>query len=178
MEYPFTNAITSCFSSIFEPLPDGFVMPLSLGARGITFSGCPSVHPFVRPKPEIPSFHLYMGPLVHLTNKDRFSRGGSNLGFPGISWRTHGGNSLKCCMLMYPDHLQDWLDFGHDLLISIFLLLASLWPSETVQIWGRRHIFGALCRVLSSKCFVDADPISIEARNRRKSFCSQRTHRI
>ena len=32
------------------------------------FSGCPSV----RPKPEIPSFHLYMGPLVHPTNSDRF----------------------------------------------------------------------------------------------------------
>ena len=31
------------------------------------FSGCPSV----RPKPEIPSFALYMGPLVHPTNRDR-----------------------------------------------------------------------------------------------------------
>ena len=28
---------------------------------------------------------------------------GSNLGFPGISRRTHGGNSLKCCTLMYLD---------------------------------------------------------------------------
>ena len=32
------------------------------------FSGCPSV----RPKPEIPSFDLYMGPLVHQTNRDRY----------------------------------------------------------------------------------------------------------
>ena len=29
------------------------------------FSGCP--------KPEITSFHLYMGPLVHPTNRDRFA---------------------------------------------------------------------------------------------------------
>ena len=32
-----------------------------------------SVRPSVRPKPEIPSFDLYMGPLVHLTNCDRFT---------------------------------------------------------------------------------------------------------
>ena len=37
------------------------------------FSGCPSVRPSVRPKPEIPSFHLYMGPLVHPTNRNRFT---------------------------------------------------------------------------------------------------------
>ena len=44
-------------------------MPPPLGAGGIMFSGCPSV----RPKPEIPSFDLYMGPLVHPTNRDRFT---------------------------------------------------------------------------------------------------------
>ena len=33
------------------------------------FSGCLSV----RPKPEITSFHLYMGPLVHPTDRDRFA---------------------------------------------------------------------------------------------------------
>ena len=32
-----------------------------------------SVRPSVRPKPEINSFHLYMGPLVHPTNRDRFA---------------------------------------------------------------------------------------------------------
>ena len=31
-----------------------------------------SVRPSVRLKPEIPSFDLYMGPLVHPTNRDRF----------------------------------------------------------------------------------------------------------
>ena len=33
------------------------------------FSGCPSV----RPKPEIPSFDRYMGPLVHPTNRNHFT---------------------------------------------------------------------------------------------------------
>ena len=167
------------------------------------FSGCPSVRPSVRPKPEIPSFDLYMGPLVHLTNRNRFTAcpsvrpsvrpsvcpsvrpsgevsghlpknawrewpeilhadvswpsselislwprsvdfsnfgtiltwwNGSNLGFPGISRRMHGGNSLKFCTLMYLDHLQNWLVYGHGLLI--FLILALFWLSETGQIWG------------------------------------------
>ena len=48
-------------------------MPPPLGAGGITFLGCPSVRPSVRPKPEIPSFDLYMGPLVHPTNRNRFT---------------------------------------------------------------------------------------------------------
>ena len=34
---------------------------------------CGSVRPSVRPKPEIPSFDLYLGPLVHPTNRDRFT---------------------------------------------------------------------------------------------------------
>ena len=32
-----------------------------------------SVRPSVRPKPEIPSFDLYMGPLVHPTNRNHFT---------------------------------------------------------------------------------------------------------
>ena len=44
-------------------------MPPPLGAGGIMFSGRPSV----RPKPEIPSFDLYIGPLVHPTNRNRFT---------------------------------------------------------------------------------------------------------
>ena len=50
-----------------------FIMPPPLGAGGIMFSGCPSVRPSVRPKPEIPSFDLYIGPLVHPTNRNRFT---------------------------------------------------------------------------------------------------------
>ena len=53
------------------------IMPPPLGDGGIMFSGCPSVrpsvHPSVPPKPEIPSFDLYMDPLVHPTNRDRFT---------------------------------------------------------------------------------------------------------
>ena len=48
--------------------------------------------------------------------------------------RTHGGNGLKFYMLMYLDHLQNWLAYGHGLLI--FLILALFWLSETGQIWG------------------------------------------
>ena len=56
------------------------------------------------------------------------------LGFPGISWRTHGGNGLKFCMLLYPSDLQNCLDYGHSLVV--FLILALFWPSETGLIWG------------------------------------------
>ena len=37
---------------------------------------------------------------------------GSNLGFPGISQRTYGGNGLKFCMVMYLDHFQSGLVYG------------------------------------------------------------------
>ena len=65
---------------------------------------------------------------------------GSNLGFPAISWRTHGGNGLKFCTLMYLEHLQKWLVYGHGLLI--FLILAIFRLSETGQIWGFRAFLG------------------------------------
>ena len=65
---------------------------------------------------------------------------GSNLGFPGISQRTHGGNGLTYGMLLYPDHLQNWLAYGDDLLI--FLILVLFWLSETGQIWGFRVFSG------------------------------------
>ena len=152
-------------------------MPLPLGAGGIMFSGCPSV----RPKPEIPSFYLYMGLLVHPTNRDRFTacpsvRPSENYliwrrrerskyavqlaswqlrsnspktsvclsvrpsvrpeRFPGICRRTHGGNGLKFYMLMYLDHLQNWLVYGHSLLI--FLILALFWLGFPVISW-RTH---------------------------------------
>ena len=38
-------------------------------------------------------------------------------GFRGISLRTHGGNGLKYDMLLYPDHLQNWLDYDYGLVI-------------------------------------------------------------
>ena len=144
----------------------------------------------VLPKPDIPSFDLYMGPLVHPTNRNRFTAcpsvrpsgevsghlpenawrewpeilhadaswpsselislcpqsvdfsnfgailtewNGSNLGFPGISQRTHGGNGLKFCTLMYLDHLQNLIVYVRSLLI--FLILALFWLSETGQMY-------------------------------------------
>ena len=55
-------------------------------------------------------------------------------GFLAFCWGTLGSNGLKSGMLIYPDHLQKWLDFGHGLLI--FLLLVQFWLSEMCQIWG------------------------------------------
>ena len=60
--------------------------------------------------------------------------------FPGICRWTHGGNGLKFHMLMYLDHLQNWLVYGHGLFI--FLILALFWLSETGQIWGFRAFPG------------------------------------
>ena len=38
------------------------------------------------------------------------------------------------CMLMYLEHLLNWVDYGHSLLI--FLILALFWLCEMGQIWG------------------------------------------
>ena len=43
-----------------------------------------------------------------------------NLQLPDIFWRTQGRNGLNFGMLMYPDHLQNLLNFGHGLLIFLF----------------------------------------------------------
>ena len=54
--------------------------------------------------------------------------------FRTFSWEHKRGNGLNFGMLVYPDHFQNLLNFGHRLLI--FLILASFWLSETGQIWG------------------------------------------
>ena len=54
--------------------------------------------------------------------------------FPDNAWREYG---LKFCRLMYLDHLQNWLNYGHGLLI--FLLLAPLGISETVKFGVSGH---------------------------------------
>ena len=46
--------------------------------------------------------------------------------FPLIRRRIHGGNSLKFGMQMYLDHFQNWLDFGHSLLIFQSFVLPAL----------------------------------------------------
>ena len=65
---------------------------------------------------------------------------GQIFGFPGICRRTHKGNGLKFCTMMYLDHLQNWLVHGHGLLI--FVILALFWLNETGQIWGFRAFPG------------------------------------
>ena len=60
--------------------------------------------------------------------------------FPGICRRTHGGNGLKFYMLMYLDHIQNWLVYGRGLVI--FVIFVLLWLSETGQIWGFRTFPG------------------------------------
>ena len=65
---------------------------------------------------------------------------GSNLGFPGISRRTHEEYGLKFWTLMYLDHLQNWLFLGHGLFF--FVILALFLLSETGQIWCFRAFPG------------------------------------
>ena len=97
------------------------------------------VCPSVRPKPEIPSFDLYMGPLVHRTNRNRFTACPSVRPerFPGICRRMHGGIGLKFYMLMYLDHLQNWLVHGCGLLI--FLILALFYLVKRVRFGVSGH---------------------------------------
>ena len=113
-------------------------MPPPLGSGGIMFSGCPSVRPSVRclkyPFSTCTWVRWSTRPTVTVLRHVRPSVHPER--FPGICWRTHGGNGLKFNMLMYLDHLQNWLDYGHSLLI--FLLLTPLWLNETGQIWGFR----------------------------------------
>ena len=50
----------------------------------------------------------------------------------GIVLRTHGRSWLKFGMLIYPDHLQNWLDFVHGLLI---FLIFSCPLCGSVRVW-------------------------------------------
>ena len=73
----------------------------------VMFSGCLSICP----KPEIPSFHPYMGPLVHPTNPDCLSGHLSfcpSIKFSGLFVENAWRKWSKICMLLYPDHLQNW----------------------------------------------------------------------
>ena len=64
----------------------------------------------------------------------------SNWRFSSISFRMNGKNGMKSDMLMYPYHLQNWLDFGHGLFLAS-LLTSQNWFIETRQIWGARAFF-------------------------------------
>ena len=122
-----------------------FMLP-PLGAGGIMFSGCPSVRPSVQSPKYLLSTCTWVRwsvrPTVTVLRHVRPSVCPSVRPerFPGICRRTHGGSGLKFCMLMYRDPLQNWLDYGHGLLI--FLFLAPLWLSEMGEIWGFPGITG------------------------------------
>ena len=125
---------------------DTIFMPPPLGAGGIMFSGCPSVRMYVRSLkyPLLTCTWVRCSTLTTVTVL-RHVRPSVRLSvrperFAGICRRMHGGNSLKFYMLMYLDHLRNWLVYGHSLLI--FLILALFWLSETGQIWGYRAFAG------------------------------------
>ena len=123
-------------------LDNTFFMPPPLGAGGIMFSGRPSVRPSVRslkyPLLTCTWIRWSTRPTVTVLQHVRPSVRPSVLPerFPGICRRMHGGIGLKFYMLMYLDHLQNWLVYGHSLLI--FRILALFWLSET-GISRRKH---------------------------------------
>ena len=135
-------------------------MPPPLGAGGIMFSGCPSVRPSVRPSeawntlfwpvhrsvgpPDqpLPFYGMSVRPSVRPSVCPSVRPSVRPERFPGICRRLHGGISLKIYMLMYLDHLQNWLVYGHGLVIFLILVLFGL--SETGQIWGFR-VFAGEC---------------------------------
>ena len=58
-----------------------------------------------------------------------------------ICRRTHWGNGLKFCMLVHRGHLQNWLGYGHSLLIFLIWALFWLWsnlgvPAILVMLYG------------------------------------------
>ena len=116
-------------------------MPPPLGAGWIWLSGCPSISPSIHPAVWSPRYPLSTCTWVRWAIRQTVT----------VFWPvhrsvylsihldrfldiSHGGNGLKFYMLLYPDHLLNWLDYGQGLLI--FCLLASLLLSETGQIWG------------------------------------------
>ena len=109
-----------------------------LVAGSITYSGCPSVVPsslpsgrrFVRASDKsthqpLPRWMTGIWPSVHWV----LSRG-----FRILCWGPMKCMALKFGILMYPDRLQNILDFGYGLLI--FHVLALLELSETGEIWN------------------------------------------
>ena len=113
-------------------------MPPPLGAGCNMFSDCPSVRSPKYPLSACTWVRWSIRPTVTVFRPVRPSVRPDR--FPGISPRTYGGNGLKFCMLMYPDHIQNLIVYGHVLLI--FLLLSSLLLSEVGQICGFRAFPG------------------------------------
>ena len=134
--------IISEMNRVFATSYASGVMPPPLGAGGIMFSGCPSVRPSEAWNTLFWPVHGFVGPPdqpwpfygMSVRPSLRPER------FPGICRRMHWGIGLKFYMLMYLDHLQNWLVYGLGLLI--FLILALFWLNETGQTWGFRAFPG------------------------------------
>ena len=75
-----------------------------------------SVRPSVRPKPEIPSFDLYMGPLVHRTNRNHFTA------CPSVRPSGEVSGHLS------ENAWRDWPDILHANVSWPSSELISLWP--------------------------------------------------
>ena len=75
------------------------------------------VCPSVRPEPEIPSLHLYMGPFVHPTNRDRFAECPSvRRGFRAFAGECMEGMAWNfACWFSLGIYRTD--SYGHGLLI-------------------------------------------------------------
>ena len=84
--------------------------------RSFRPSVCPTVRPSDRPLPKWPTFFPSARPPVPR-------------GFRAFVLECMGGMVWKFGMLTNPVHLQNWLDFGHGLLI--FLILVPLRLNET-----------------------------------------------
>ena len=116
------------FQYPFQPhsaLSISLFMPPPLGAGGIMFSGCPSVRPSVRslkyPLLTCTWVRWSTRPTVTVLRHVRPS-GEVSGHLPENAWR-------EWPEILHADRLQNWLVYGHGLLI--FLILALFWLSET-----------------------------------------------
>ena len=108
-------------------------------AGGIMFSGCPSVrpsvHPSVGPKPEIPSFHLYMGTLVHLTNHGPYVRLSVHL--ERFLVMSPIGKCPENAWREWPESLHADVSWPLSELIRLWSWSVDFFPfGEMGQIWG------------------------------------------
>ena len=114
-------------------------MPPPLGAGGIMFSGRPSVRSINYPLSTRTWVRWSIRPTVTVLRHVRPSVRPSVRPerFPGICRRTHGGNGLQFCMLMYLDHLHKLLVYCRGLLIFLnFGSILTYWNRSNLEFPG------------------------------------------
>ena len=88
-----------------------------------------------------------------------FSEMGQIWGFRAFTGETIEEMAWNGCMLVYPDYINNWLDYDHSMLIFLILVLFRL--GETGQIWCFRAfwscsvdlgLLGIIWRMCGSKC--------------------------